>query len=157
MHGGCGLSLFGQIVLRAQVERRGRKSSAALSLILPKDVRPAKRPKAPSYLTKEHAEEWNAVVDRMPADWFPRETHGVLAQYCYHVVESRRVSGLIAQMTSRKRYDLDQYEQLLRIRDKEGRAASMLATRMRLTQQSRYDKKRKTGNVVAQRPWQEED
>ncbi len=93
----------------------------------------------------------------MPADWFPRETHGVLGQYCRHIVEARRISRLIRQMTAKKRFDLDQYEQLLRMHDKEGRSASMLATRMRITQQSRYDKKRKTGNVVAQRPWEEKD
>jgi hypothetical protein len=125
-------------------------------VILPHDVRPAKRPKPPSDLTKEQATEWQFVVDRMPADWFPREMHGVLVQYCRHIIEARRIGQLIAQMVGKKRFDLDQYEQLLRMQDKEGRSVSMLATRMRLTQQSRYDKKRKTGNVIAQRPWQED-
>ncbi len=138
------------------MERRGRKSLAALSVILPHDVRPAKRPKPPADLTKEQATEWQLVVDRMPADWFPREMHGVLAQYCRHIIEARRIGQLIAQMAAKKRFDVDQYEQLLRMHDKEGRSVSMLATRMRLTQQSRYDKKRKTGNVIAQRPWQED-
>jgi hypothetical protein len=82
--------------------------------------------------------------------------HGVLVQYCRHIIEARRIGQLIAQMVGKKRFDLDQYEQLLRMQDKEGRSVSMLATRMRLTQQSRYDKKRKTGNVIAQRPWQED-
>jgi len=139
------------------VIQRGRKGSPALSVILPHDVRPAHRAKPPSDLTEDQAAEWRAVVDRMPADWFPRETHGVLGQYCRHIVEARRISRLIRQMTAKKRFDLDQYEQLLRMHDKEGRSASMLATRMRITQQSRYDKKRKTGNVVAQRPWEEKD
>jgi hypothetical protein len=125
-------------------------------VILPHDVRPAKRPKPPADLTKEQATEWQLVVDRMPADWFPREMHGVLVQYCRHIIEARRIGQLIAQMVGKKRFDLDQYEQLLRMQDKEGRSVSMLATRMRLTQQSRYDKKRKTGNVIAQRPWQED-
>jgi len=35
-------------------------------------------------LTDEQAEEWRAVVSRMAADWFPRETHGMLLAYCRH-------------------------------------------------------------------------
>ena len=35
--------------------------------------------------------EWCAVVNRMPADWFPRETHGMLVQYCRLIVGARRL------------------------------------------------------------------
>jgi hypothetical protein len=37
------------------------------------------RPDAPYDLTDEQSDEWWAVVNRMPADWFPRETHGNIA------------------------------------------------------------------------------
>jgi hypothetical protein len=49
------------------------------------------RPEPPEDLTEEQAAEWSAVVDRLPADWFPRETHGLLARYCRH--GSRRTLG----------------------------------------------------------------
>lgn len=37
-------------------------------------------------LSDEQTAEWWSVVNRMPADWFPRETHALLAQFCRHVV-----------------------------------------------------------------------
>jgi hypothetical protein len=37
-------------------------------------------------LTDEETHEWWSIVNNLPADWFRREMHGVLAQYCRHVV-----------------------------------------------------------------------
>ena len=48
-------------------------------------------------LSDEEGEEWCEIVDRLPADWFARETHALLVQYCRHVVAARRVSQLIAE------------------------------------------------------------
>ena len=76
---------------------RGRKSSAELSILTMSTVETIMRPDAPYDLTDEQADEWRAVVNRMPADWFPRETHGMLTQYCRHVVAARRVAQLVAQ------------------------------------------------------------
>ncbi len=60
---------------------RGRKSAAELGVIqgIPE------RPDAPDELTPEQAEEWRAVVDRMPVDWFRREIWPLLCAYCRHV------------------------------------------------------------------------
>ncbi len=44
--------------------------------------------------------EWLALVSALPADWFPRETHGLLTDYCRHVVRSRRVALLIGVVES---------------------------------------------------------
>jgi hypothetical protein len=44
-------------------------------------------------LTEDQAAEWRAVVDRLPNDWFPRETHGMLAQFCRHVCTARPSFG----------------------------------------------------------------
>ena len=76
---------------------RGRKSSAELSILTMPTLETIMRPDAPYDLTDEQADEWRAVVNRMPADWFPRETHGMLTQYCRHVVAARRVAQLVAQ------------------------------------------------------------
>ena len=52
---------------------RGPKSSAALEIPSVADLRGDARPEPPEDLTEEQAAEWRAVVDRLPADWFPRE------------------------------------------------------------------------------------
>jgi hypothetical protein len=134
---------------------RGKKSVAALSVAMPVGV--TQRPDAPYDLTDEQSEEWWAVVNRMPADWFPRETHALLAQYCRHVVTARRVAQLIADAENPKAkgagLDVDAYDKLLKLQEREGRAMSSLATRMRLTQQTTYDPKRKKP-IEAKRPWE---
>ena len=133
---------------------RGRKSTGELSVIAPKDVRPS----PPKDLTKEQAAEWRAIVDRMPADWFPRETHQLLAQYCRHAVTSRRIATLVNAMEKEDDIDPAEYERLLKMHDREGRAMSSLATRMRISQQATYDKTKgrnagQTGGAT-KKPWE---
>ena len=132
---------------------RGRPSAAALEIAAPGKIETVQRPDAPYDLTDEQSEEWWAVVNRLPADWFPRETHGVLAQYCRHVVTARRVAQLVAACEADVDMDLDQYDQLLRMQEREGRALSSLATRLRITQQSTVSAKTKKPGPV-KRPWE---
>lgn len=124
---------------------RGRTSSAELSVISGGGIETVRRPDPPSDLTEEQADEWRAVVTRLPADWFPRETHGMLAQYCRHVVSARRCAQLVTQIEAAKEFDLDAYDKALKMQEREGRAISSLATRMRISQQAtvRADKARR--------------
>jgi len=87
------------------------------------------------------------VVNRLPADWFPNETHDMLAQYCRHVISSRRVADLIEMLTTQDEFATDEYDRLLKMQEREGRAISALATRMRLSQQSTYSKDRNKGTL----------
>ena len=119
---------------------RGQKSSAELSIIQGEF---GERPEPPEDLTPEQAEEWKAVVNRLAPDWFPRETHGILAQYCCHVVERKEIDALIAECKGNPEFSVEDYDRLLKMREREGRAASSLATRMRMTQQTTYDKSKK--------------
>lgn len=131
---------------------RGKQSVAALSVAGPVGV--TLRPDAPYDLTDEQADEWRAVVARLPADWFPRETWPLLSQYCRHVVAGRRVAQLLAKMeTGPDDFDVAAYDKLLSMQEREGRAMSSLATRMRLTQQTTYDPKKKKP-LEAKRPWE---
>jgi 3-methyladenine DNA glycosylase/8-oxoguanine DNA glycosylase len=93
----------------------------------------------------------------MPADWFPRETHGMLAQYCRHVVAARRVAQLIERVEAAPEFCIESYERLLRMQDKETRGMSLLATRMRLTQHTSktYAAARKPSMVP--KPWEDCD
>lgn len=134
------------------MKTRGRTSAAALATVV-SPIETVQRPDAPYDLTDEQSAEWWAVVNRMPADWFPRETHYLLAQYCRHVIASRRIAQLINQAEEAKQFDVDAYDQLLKMQEREGRAASSLATRMRITQQTTYDKSRKKP-AADRKPWE---
>lgn len=131
---------------------RGRASAASLEVARPL-VESLQRPDAPYDLTDDQSEEWWAVVNRLPADWFPRETHAVLAQYCRHVIAARRVAQLVAACESKEEMDLAQYDQLLKMQEREGRALSSLATRLRITQQATVDKRVQKPTAV-KRPWE---
>jgi chaperone required for assembly of F1-ATPase len=131
---------------------RGRVSAAALAVQTPEQVEKIHRPDAPYDLTDEQTEEWWAVVNRLPADWFPRETHAILSQYCRHVVAARRLAQLVAAEEAGE-LDLDRYDQLLRMQEREGRALSSLATRLRITQQATLSAKAKKPTQV-RKPWE---
>ncbi len=134
------------------MEGRGRLSGAALSVVSPLSV--VERPKPPAELTPEQAAEWKSVVERLPADWFGRETWGLLAQYCRHVVAARRVSELIRTCEGSDRFSVEDYDRLLKMQEREGRALSAMATRMRITQHSTYDKKKKRAMNESGKPWE---
>ena len=134
--------------------KRGRASGAELTVPKVDPVEVVQRPDAPYDLTDEQSEEWWAVVNRLPANWFPRETHALLAQYCRHVVAARRVAELIGACQTVEPFEVEQYDRLLKMQEREGRAMSSLATRMRITQQSTFDKERKKGTGGFKKPWQ---
>lgn len=102
------------------------------------------RPDPLEGLTREQRDEWKAVVDRMPEEWFPRETHQLLAQYCRHACEAKFISGMLRAHKVDPETSgewLDQYGDLLKLQEREGRAMSSLATRLRITQQSTVNPK----------------
>lgn len=112
------------------------------------------RPQAPDDLTDEQAAEWWAIVDRMPADWFQRETHGLLAQYCRHVVSARRISQLIEKAIEDPDLSPKDYDRLLKMQEREGRALSALAVKMRIAQQSTSTHRANKGSRGARKPWE---
>lgn len=136
---------------------RGRKSAASTEITINNTVEVINRPNPPKDLTVEQSDEWNAVVDRMPADWFPRETHGLLTQYCRHVIAARRIAQLISKTEKAKAFDIDDYDKLLKMQEREGRAISSLATRMRISHQAtvRAESARKPNQIAA--PWENDD
>jgi len=131
---------------------RGRKSAASLAVIGPGGIETVRRPDPPDDLTPEQADEWRAVVNRLPSEWFPRETHGLLAQYCRHVVRARRLAQAIEAAESRDDFDFKGWRDLLRAEEEQSRAIASLATKMRLSQQSLYDKTTKRGSRTDP-PW----
>ena len=133
--------------------KRGRKSSAEMQVTISGPVETIERPDAPYDLTDEQSAEWWAVVNRMPADWFPRETHAMLADYCRHVVRSRRVSQLIAEEEKGDAIDVGALDKLYKMGERESRAISSLATRMRISQQATLTKRADKGTAGMKKPW----
>lgn len=135
---------------------RGRKSAASQSVVSLASVQATHRPEPPDELTDEQAVEWRDVTNRLPAEWFPRETHGLLAQYCRHVVAARRVAQLIDAEEAKEDFDIEVYDRLLKMQEREGRALSSLATRMRISQQSTFDKEKskKGRGASVKKPWE---
>lgn len=132
---------------------RGKTSAAAYDVPAVR-IEAIERPDAPYDLTDAQAEVWRSVVDRLPADWFPRETWPLLSQYCRHVVSAEHVAKLIHDLEAKEGgFDINEYDQLLKMQEREGRALSSLATRMRLTQQATYDKS-KTKPKEAKKLWE---
>jgi hypothetical protein len=129
-----------------------RKSAAALAIVTPITEH---RPPPPEGLTEAQAEEWRAIVARMPSSWFPRETHGLLVAYVKHVSAHRVLSDLVDSFEPvwLSRDDgLTRYDKLLQMREREARALSSLATRMRMTQQSQYAAQKANTAVKNARP-----
>ena len=134
---------------------RGRKPFAALGLVGAVGVlAEIPRPAPPDDLSVEQSAEWRVIVNRLSADWFPAETHAMLAQYCRHVIAARRIGQLIARVESGEEIDLQEYDKLLKMQDREGRAISSLATRMRMTQHSMYSAKKSRGATSIGKPWE---
>lgn len=126
---------------------RGPKSTASLEVVS-SGISAIHRPEPVSGLTTDQANEWIDIVNRLPAEWFPRETHGMLAQYCRHIVSSRRVGELIESLVGGEMASenfVGDYDKLLKMQEREGRAMSSLATRMRISQQAQYSKDKGKG------------
>ena len=141
---------------------RGRRAGNALAVVppgtTPADILSFPRAKAPAELTEEQQAEWTAIVAILPAQHFSKENLPLLAQYCRHIVSARKVAQLIAQTEKAKAVDLDEYDKLLKMQERESRCSSSLATRMRFSQQSIYEKDKKRGTISASRkPWETDD
>ncbi|MEY4634807.1 MAG: hypothetical protein RJA55_605 [Acidobacteriota bacterium] len=134
------------------MKNRGRDSAAALAVIGPAGIEVTRRPEAPAELTDEQSEEWRQVVNRLPADWFGRETHAMLTNYCRHVVSARRIAQLIAAAEESDPLDIEHYDRLGKMAERESRIIASLATKMRISQQASYDKGKKKP-VGIEKPW----
>lgn len=131
----------------------GRKSSIAL--VTPRPLNVIERPRPPRDLSDEELEVWRGIVDQELPDWFTNATLPLLSQYCRHVIHAKRVAELIEHTisTSDTMPWMEEYDSLLKIQERETRAMVLLATTMRLSQQSsRHDKSRKTETLNKRLP-----
>lgn len=115
-----------------------KKSIASLSVVRPLM---ANLPDAPNVLTDTQAQFWRAVVATKPADWFQADSFPVLADYCRAVDMSNELAALV---DSFDRSQLAEYERLktwkdlVKMQRDQQHHVMTLATKLRLTPQSRY-------------------
>ncbi len=138
---------------------RGRKSSAELSTISAAGLEVHRRPDPPEFMGDEAVAIWRAVVNSLPADWFTSGTLPLLEAFCGLTI-SQRCTLRALQVAERGGDDFDResWEKLQRqLGEVSGRIAT-LATRLRLTPQSRYGARgadtaaRSVGDI--QKPWE---
>jgi hypothetical protein len=126
-------------------------------VIRPGGISALKWPDPPRELTSEQADVWRNVVEDLPADWFRPHNAALPVQYVRHIVASRRVAELIEAEEQSGGFNLERYDFLLRMQEREGRALSSLATRMRLTQQATFDEKKRKPQTSGKKPWEPDD
>jgi hypothetical protein len=139
------------------MEGRGRRSAASLTVV-PAGI-PA-RMEPPQGMTDTQASLWREIVGGKPVDWFAADNAPLLAEYIRAVdmcnmlalqIEATIAGGDPVEMALLMKAYLD-------MRDKEAKRATSIATKLRLTQQSRYTPQaastanRKAGSSA--KPWQ---
>lgn len=101
---------------------------------------------APATLSPAAAEVWNRVIRSKPVEWFGPETYPLLETYCSLVIEHRAI--LRATQISDDPALLDAAVERLagwaKVLAAQRNSLGMLATKMRLSQQSKYGARQAT-------------
>jgi hypothetical protein len=143
-------------------KQRGRKSAAALALPgIVTAINATERLPAPVHLSDAAAAVWVEVVNDQPASAFTPTHAPLLEMYCAHVVRSRVLDDQLLNFDVAWMADdegMDRYDKLLKMAERESRAASSLATRLRITRQAiehPVTAGRKVANQSkARKPWE---
>lgn len=120
--------------------QRGRKSADSLSVVaLVTPVTSTKRLLAPAHISDAERSVWLEVVNDQPADAFTATHAPLLELYCRHIVQARVIADELTNFDRAWMADdegLKRYDRLLAMAERESRAASSLATRLRITRQA---------------------
>ena len=142
--------------------QRGRKSTASLSVaaqVAPVVITNRLAPSA--HLSDAEQAVWLRLVADQPASAFTETHRDMLEMYCQHTVQASILSDEVQSFDRAWLADddgLKRYDRLLAMREREVRAASSLATRLRITRQATTDPKT-VGRAVAnmgrsRKPWE---
>jgi hypothetical protein len=139
---------------------RGRESAASIS-VLPTAFE-GNRPDAPAELNEDQAAIWNDIVRGEAAGWFNTPAlQGMLVDYCRHTATAKLLGKQIdgTSLEGLKGPELKRYETMLKLRTKETSAAAAMATKLRLTNQSRYTPKAagtasRQSAGIGRKPWE---
>ena len=87
-------------------------------------------------LTDDQAQVWRETVEARSADYFGEDAAPLLEEYCRVVVMCRLLAVQIEAALAGD--ELGDLKSLLDMRDKESRRLTSIATKLRITNQSRY-------------------
>jgi len=119
--------------------KRGRQSLVSKVTSPSLNLMTHNRLQAPLNLNDAEIAVWNELVSDQPASAFSPTHAPLIAMYCGHVVRFQILSDEILNFDRSWLSDdegLNRYNKLLAMSERESRAASSLATRLRITRQS---------------------
>lgn len=145
------------------MRKRGRVSAAETAVVIEGAF--GSRPEPPDDLNERQSEIWRETIASEPPEFFNTATlRGMLSDYCRHRDVAEILSVLIDEFKpewTESELGMDRYKKLLQMRFQETRAATSLATKLRLTNQSRYQPRtaaglanREASNGNTKRPWE---
>lgn len=126
---------------------RGRESAAASGTakltVFPGGM--ARRPDPPADLTEAQAKIWTDTVASETVEFFNTDAlRELLKDYCRHKVTCAALSRQVETYDAAEPMDPEtakNFDRITKMRDRESKAAADLATKLRLTNQSRYTPK----------------
>ncbi|HEV8465714.1 MAG TPA: hypothetical protein VGQ63_12030 [Pseudolabrys sp.] len=126
--------------------QRGKKTAAAIAAAMAAptviDGGFSQKPEPLEGLTEAQAVIWRKIVAGEPADFFSTETtREMLADLCRHRQEVNEFQALLDAFPPEALSEakgMHRYEWLVKMRDKASKAAVTMATKLRLTNQSRW-------------------
>lgn len=124
------------------MDSRGRKSLASATLAV--THLPGQWPEPPERLTEAQAAMWRAIVVTKPHDWFGPDTYALLVEYIRATEQADVLAKELEEFNPewlRDEDGLSRYEKISRLVDAKASSLARLATKMRLSQQSRYSEK----------------
>src|SRR5574337_89588 len=136
------------------------KSAASLEVSVRQAPGVAVRLQAPLHVSEAERAVWLQVVNDLPADTFTPTHEPLLELYCRHVVNARILADETANFQREWLADpegLKRYDRLLAMAERESRAASAIATRLRITRQSVYAStagRRQENSKHSHKPWE---
>jgi hypothetical protein len=119
--------------------KRGRQSAASTAVRPAVSLLSTQRLSAPLHISDAEMAVWHEVVNDQPADAFTATHAPILEMYCRHVVNGRILADELINFDRSWLADddgLKRYDKLLAMSERESRAASSLATRLRITRQA---------------------
>ena len=140
--------------------KTGKKSAAELATLLPREISPENRLMPPVHISDPEREVWLQVVNDQPAAAFSPTHMPLMEGYCRHVVQGRVLADEISNFDRAWIADdegLKRYDKLLAMHEREVRASSSLATRLRITRQAVHELtvgRQLVNDKKSKKPWE---
>lgn len=140
--------------------KRGRVSAASAISKPLLGLTSNARLKAPLTMSDAEIAVWTELVNDQPANAFTLTHAPIIEMYCRHVVNARLLADQLLNFDMNwLAHDdgLKRYDKFLAMSERESRAASSLATRLRITRQAIDQQtvaRTLTNQVTTRKPWE---